>query len=125
MALPKPMELKQFYILLALTSQEQEQEQGHTNNPAPYSASEIHEQIIGDSQLSLYLSYSTLYRLLRELSAAKLVDTLETDRRTLQGIPRYQITAEGRRRLDIAVKDLTYATNIAQARVKNYAIMPK
>jgi DNA-binding PadR family transcriptional regulator len=95
--MPTPLNLKQFYILLALADR-------------PLHGYAIYQQIINDSRQSLYISFTSLYRLLKVMTARGLIES--------QANATYTLTHVGRQRLTFAVNDLQTAATLAYQRLK-------
>jgi DNA-binding PadR family transcriptional regulator len=102
MPLPTPLELKKFYILLALAN-------------GPLHGYALHAPALSDSRSSLYFSYTSLYRLLQDLVARGLIEG-STPANT-QALKTYKLTTKGHARLRLEAESLRQATQIAAQRL--------
>lgn len=101
--MPRPLELKRYYVLLALAS-------------GPLHAWGVHQQAIEDSSQSLYLSPTTLVRLLKQLERRGFVDVVGRHQAGSQDIPIYALALSGRRLLRSSSCILTTAAALSTAR---------
>lgn len=101
---PKPLEVKQFYVLLALARE-------------PMHAYAIFEQALSDSSVSLYFSLTSLTRILGQLQNAGMVEDRGTFPHGIRDVPIYALAAAGRRRLQAAAGSLQVAVSLAGERL--------
>jgi DNA-binding PadR family transcriptional regulator len=95
---PKPLEIKQFYILLALSKE-------------PMHGYALHRQALSDSDSALYFSFTSLYRILGQLVARGYVEGRGGEPQ------RYGLTPAGRRRLRVEAADWRRAGQLASQRI--------
>jgi DNA-binding PadR family transcriptional regulator len=95
--MPTPLDLKQYYILLALSD-------------PPLHGYAIYQQIIEDSQQSLYISFTSLYRLLKAMTNRGLIEARPSST--------YALTRTGHMHLALAADDLQAAAILAHQRLK-------
>jgi DNA-binding PadR family transcriptional regulator len=101
---PKPLELKQFYVLLALSKE-------------PMNAYAVHAQVLSDSHSSLYFSFTSLRRILEGLVRRDFAKLNGAYLQGMKEIPTYAITLGGIRLLKAASTNLLDASMLAKQRL--------
>jgi DNA-binding PadR family transcriptional regulator len=92
---PEPLDLKRFYILLAVSAE-------------PLHGLGVHQRVLELSQSTLYFHYGSLYRILADLVKRGYIEELQPEDAT----KRYKLTAFGyriARSQAIILRDVTMA----------------